>query len=348
MRAGRVLLLLLALAGGAGLALLSLHSKYTGFSGEVFVEIPRGTSTRQVARLLSEAGVVRASWQFVLARSLRPRAVIQAGEYRFDKPGSAWEVFDRMARGDVFYHELVVPEGHNLFDIASALERLGIMPAERFLDAARDAALIRDLDPQAPSLEGYLFPDTYRFPRRATAIELCRQMTDRFRHVWASLGAPAGVRDTVTLASLVEKETALVRERPLVASVFVNRLRLQMPLQCDPTTIYAALLEDRYRGEIYQSDLASKQRYNTYQHTGLPPGPIANPGLESLKSALAPAETDYIYFVALPDSSGGHQFSTGLAAHQRAVAKYRRGLNQTLQTGRAGRVPGRNAAGQHH
>ncbi len=234
-----------------------------------------------------------------------------------------------------------------MFDIAASLGSLGIMTPEQFLRAARDPSLIRDVAPGAPSLEGYLFPDTYRLSRHATPEDVCRQMTNRFRQVWASLQTQADVHETVTLASLIEKETALPEERPLIASVFLNRLRLGMPLQCDPTTIYAALLEDSYRGAIFRSDLERRQRYNTYQHLGLPPGPIANPGLESLKAALHPARSDYIYFVALPDGSGAHQFSRDLKSHQRAVERYRRGQNRNFRQSQAGRVAGPDASAAH-
>lgn len=332
----------------AGLAAIhSLSWKYAGFRDETFVDIPRGAGTPLMARMLKQAGVIRWRWQFWLARALKPRARLQAGEYRFREPASVWEVFRRLERGDVFYYELRVPEGSNIFDIAAAVEAMDLMPAEEFLQAARDPTLIRDLAPAAPSLEGYLFPDTYRLSRHVTAIEICRRMTERFRQVWASLERPDDVHRTVTLASLIEKETARDEERPLIASVFLNRLRLGMPLQCDPTAIYAALLEDRYRGTLYRSDLESRQRYNTYQHAGLPPGPIANPGLASLKAALEPAQSDYIYFVALPDGSGAHRFSKELAAHERAVARYRRGRNQNAGQKKAGGVVGAGPSGAH-
>ena len=324
MRKFKLLAILLPVAL-ASLALVSLWQPYAGFAGETFVDIPARTSSWEIGRLLAQSGVIRWRWQFWLARALKPGVKLHYGEYRFQQPASTWAVFDRLARGDVFYYSLTVPEGANMFDIAAAVEQLGLMRAEEFLREARDPTLIRDLAPRAPTLEGYLFPDTYRLSRHTTARELCRQMTRRFRQVWASLQTNADVHETVTLASLIEKETALPHERPLVASVFLNRLRRRMPLECDPTAIYAALLEERYRGVLYRSDLESKQRYNTYQHPGLPPGPIANPGLDAIKAALSPARTDYLYFVALPDGSGAHQFSRDLASHQRAVARYRRG-----------------------
>ncbi len=340
-------LLLIAVIGGA--AAWWVNAPYAEFSEETFVDIPKGTGTRAIAQMLANAGVIEHPAQFLLVRALRPKAVLKAGEYRFDKPSSAWQVFDRIARGDIFFYALAVPEGNNIFDIAAALEREGIMDGREFLKAAQDPAPIRDLAPEAPSLEGYLFPDTYRITRHTTAEHLCRLMTGRFRKAWAEIAPPgADVHEAVTLASLVEKEARLPEERPLIASVFVNRLKLKMPLQCDPTAIYAALLEDRYRGTIYRSDLESKQRYNTYQHAGLPPGPIANPGEQSLRAALHPADTHFLYFVALPDSSGGHHFSNELAQHARAVEKYRRGLRQAEQANRTERLPRAKPARNHH
>jgi UPF0755 protein len=187
--------------------------------------------------------------------------------------------------------------------------------------------LIRDLDPKATTLEGYLWPDTYRVVRTTTPAQLCLAMTRKFRAVWKNIGADADVHQTVTLASLVEREARVAGDRPLVASVFKNRLAQGMKLDCDPTTVYAALLEGRYRGAIHRSDLDSLNPYNTYQHPGLPPGPIANPGLSSLKAAIAPAETKYLYFVAKPDGSGGHTFSESLAKHAAAAELYRHAQN---------------------
>ena len=238
------------------------------------------------------------------------------------------EVVSRIARGDIFYYELVVPEGRNLFDIAAAAEQLGLFPAAKFLEAARNPALIRDLDPQAPTLEGYLFPDTYKLSRHTTPDRLCRLMTGKFRDAWRSLQHHGRVHRTVTLASLVEKEGKLADERPRIAAVFENRLRIGMKLDCDPTTIYAALLQQHYSGVIHRSDLDSEHPYNTYRHAGLPPGPIANPGLASMRAVLAPSESDSLYFVARADGSGGHEFSSNIAAHESAVERYRRALRK--------------------
>lgn len=345
MRRGRWLVLGCVALVSLWLLASSVTSRYAGFQHEVFVDIPKGTSLRGVAARLAQAGVTPSRWQFLLVRALRPAARLKAGEYLFQKPASVWEVFDRIARGDIFYYELTVTEGHNIFDIAAALDRLDVLPGQKFLEAARDPSMIRDLDPQAPTLEGYLFPDTYRLARHTTPRQLCRLMTERFRKAWQQLGAPkVDVHATLTLASLVEKEARLKEDRPLIASVFLNRLRLRIPLQCDPTAIYAALLEDRYRGAIHRSDLERRQLYNTYQYAGLPPGPIANPGLAALEAVLHPAQTGYLYFVIRPDGSGGHQFSKELTTHERAVSKYRRALNKNHQTRPTPPVPGAKPA----
>jgi UPF0755 protein len=318
---------LLCGAAVAGYVVIDLNWPYAGFDREAFVELPKGTGAPQMAAMLASAGVIRHSWTFLIVRALQRGATLQAGEYRFAQPASVLEIFDRVRRGDVFYYELVVPEGRNMFDIAAAAERLGVFPAERFLQAARNPALVRDLDPQAPTLEGYLFPNTYRLTRATTPDQLCLAMTGKFRGVWRSLNADAAVHRTVTLASLVEKEGKLAEERPIIAAVFAHRLAIGMKLDCDPTTIYAALLAGNYRGAIHKSDLASDDPYNTYRHAGLPPGPIANPGLASIAAVLHPAATDDLYFVARADGSGGHNFSPTLAGQQTNVAKYRRAVS---------------------
>ena len=312
-------------AAAAGYCSYRLSQPYLGFQGQRFLEFPLGTGTWRMADRLAQAGVVRSRWDFLLARALQRGRKLQAGEYRFAAPASALEVAGRIARGDVFYYSLVAPEGWNMFDIATAVEGLGLFPADDFLAAARNPAMIRDLDPKAPTLEGYLFPSTYRLSRHTTPERLCRMMTDAFRDAWRGLNSKAGVHDAVTLASLVEKEGKLPSERPVIAAVFLNRLRIGMKLDCDPTTIYAAQLGGRYRGTIYRSDLESDHPYNTYRNAGLPPGPIANPGLDSIRAALGPAASDALYFVLRPDESGGHNFAATIAAHETNIVKYRRG-----------------------
>ena len=302
---------LLCIAGLAGAAVYSLQSPYRGFDGELFLQFPKGSGTRAIAQKLADAGVVRYAWQFRLARAIHPRATLQAGEYRFDQAASVDDVFSRLGRGDVFYFSFTVPEGSNMFDIARLLESEGIMSGQDFLMAAQ-------------TLEGFLFPSTYRVGHFITPAALCQMMTAQFHKEWTKLMPDPGVDmvKTVTLASMIEKETGFPAERATVASVFKNRLRIGMTLDCDPTVIYAALMEDRYRGVIHRSDLDNAHPYNTYRHAGLPPGPIANPGASSLAAALHPAETDYLYFVAKPEG-GGHVFSSNLASHNKAVGSYR-------------------------
>jgi len=302
---------LLLVAGIAAGALYTFLSPYRGFENPKFVVFQKGSGTRAMAQELADAGVIRNGWSFLAVRALHPRAVLQAGEYRFDHAASVSEVFSRLSHGDVFYFNFTVPEGSNMFDIARLLESEGIMPGEDFLQAAKTS-------------EGFLFPSTYRLTHSTTAAALTQTMTAQFQKEWKKLMPDPGtdVVKVVTLASLIEKETGLPGERPLVAGVFENRLKIGMPLGCDPTVIYAALLQNRYNGVIHRSDLDSKHPYNTYQHTGLPPGPIANPGVSSLAAALHPSETKYLYFVAKPGGEG-HVFSSNLAAHDKAVGNYR-------------------------
>jgi UPF0755 protein len=303
-----------------------MFSPYKGYSDEVFVEIPRGANTRQLAQKLEAAGVIRTRYSLLLWRALHPKAPLQAGEYQFDSPLLPGDVFSKIRRGATYYEVLTVPEGSNIFDIAQLLKGLRYGKPAEFLAAAKDPSLIKDLDPAAPTLEGYLFPSSYRVSRKTTATELCRMMVEQFRRRWHDLpgnAANADLHRVVTIASLVEKETAAPDERPLIASVFVNRLSRNMPLQCDPTVVYAALRANDYRGTIYRSDLANKDPYNTYVHLGLPPGPIANPGMASLKAALTPAQSAYLYFVAKPGMVGQHTFSATLNEHETAVKAYR-------------------------
>ena len=315
--------LAVAAAGAGAWTWNQLSQPYRGFSKPVMLEFRRGASTREMAAELARNGVVRDSWLFLAARALHRADRLQAGEYRFEKPASALEVLSRIARGDIFYLELLIPEGLTIFDTSEAVAKLGTISRDAFLEAARDAKPIRDLDPQATTLEGYLFPSKYRIYKHTTARDLTRQMAGEFRSHWESAKPTVPVHNVVTLASLVEREARRKDERALVASVFHNRLKIGMKLDCDPTTIYAAILEGRYQGVIHRSDLDSENPYNTYRHKGLPPGPIASPGWSAVEAALAPADTDYLYFVAKADGSGGHKFSDSLRKHEAAVASYR-------------------------
>lgn len=319
------LLLLAALcATGAWLAFTPF-----GPATETFVEIAPGTSALRIGQQLEQSRVVRSQFAFDLVRWVK-RGRLKAGEYRFDHPAMVVEVYARIARGDVYTKTITVPEGASIFEIAARLEQAGFGTRQDFLaEQARQTKLVADLDPGAKSLEGYLFPDTYRFARKATTAQICATMVRRFRQEAAQLGLKENVHAVVTMASLVERETAVDAERPLVASVFANRLAQHMPLMTDPSVIYGLEVEGLWRGVIYQSDLKLPSPYNTYLHAGLPPGPIANPGLHSLAAAMDPAHTDYLYFVAAGDDPQGHSmFSSTLEQHARDVAEYRHALKK--------------------
>jgi UPF0755 protein len=235
------------------------------------------------------------------------------------------EVYAQIARGDVYTKSLTVPEGSNIFDIAARVEQAGLGTRQDFLLAAvQQTPLIADLDPMAKSLEGYLFPDTYRFSPPVSAAQIAAAMVKRFRQVAGQLGLNQNVHQIVTMASIVERETAVDADRPLVASVFDNRLEKKMALKTDPAVIYGLEITGQWRGAIYASDLTRDTPYNTYLHAGLPPGPIANPGIPSLRSAMDPAKSTYLYFVAAGVDAQGHSlFSSTLDEHNRNVAMYR-------------------------
>jgi UPF0755 protein len=307
------------LTGGAWLAWLFAWP--VGPTHETFVEIAPGTSTQGIANDLVEAGVLRSPYAFELLR-LVGGGSLKAGEYRFDHPVKVAEVYRKIARGEVYTIALTIPEGANLFDIAARVQAAKLGTSMAFLQAAKaQTGLIHKLDPQATSLEGYLFPSTYRFGRHTAPAEILRTMVRQFQLEALALDLTGDVHRTVTLASLVERETPIAIERPMVASVFENRLAKGIPLETDPTVIYAALLRGQYRGTIYQSDLQFDSPYNTYRHAGLPPGPICNPGAISLKAALHPAKTDYLYFVAAGADPLGHsRFAATLEQHQKNVA----------------------------
>jgi UPF0755 protein len=320
-----VFLILILAAGGAAWLVLTPF----GPQAETFVDLAPGSSTLQIGRKLEEAGVLRSQFEFDLLRACL-RGKLKAGEYRFDHPAPAVEVYERIARGDVYTVALVVPEGANIFDIAARVEQVGLDTRAGFLEAAvKQASLVTDLDPQAKSLEGYLFPDTYRFPRKAGSAQITAAMVHRFRVVAAQVGVDKNVHQLVTIASLVEKETAVDADRPLVASVFENRLHKNMALETDPSVIYGLELAGLWRGAIYRSDLSRDTAYNTYLHPGLPPGPVANPGVSSLHAALNPASTNYLYFVAAGSDAQGHSlFASTLDEHNRNVAGYRREIKK--------------------
>lgn len=329
-------IVLLGLVVGAAWFGYALHSPYQGFSREgVFVDVPHGASARSIARLLAEKGVVRSRLAFEALCRWRATRPLQAGEYFFDHPANTFEVHRILVEGRVFQTQVTVPEGFTMFDIAELLSREGLVSRQEFLHAARNPGLVRDLAPTARSLEGFFFPATYNFPRHITAQEVTEAMVRRFREAWQSLPGPAAnpeglsLHAVVTLASLVERETSVAEERAIIAGVFVNRLRRGIALQCDPTVIYALRLADKYDGSLDSGDLRFESPYNTYRHPGLPPGPIANPGVAALRAAREPWPVDYLYFVA--NGQGGHLFSRTVEEHNRNVARYRRLLAENAR-----------------
>ena len=324
-----VLLAVLALGGWLAWALLPPVTP----AGRTFVLLHPGYSTRRIASELKAAGVIRSADAFVLWHYLRHRRSLKAGEYLFEKSATSLDVHRRLAHGDVYFHTVVIPEGYNMFDIAQAIQNAGLGSSEEFLKVATsDTALIADLAPDAKTLEGYLFPNTYEFTRMQTMQEMAAAMVKQFRQVAREIGLTADSQDngarksdlqqTVILASIIEKETAAAEERPLVASVYYNRMTQHVALQADPSVIYAELLQGTYAGALHHADMQFNSAYNTYTHPGLPPGPIGNPGKTSLEAAMHPAGTDYFYFVS--NGNGHHRFAHSLEEHNQNVAAYRR------------------------
>ena len=323
-----VLLLFLVAAGAAALLYLRVNEPYRGYQeAEQFVELPSGSGSAAIGQRLVAAGVVRDVPTFRTALYLSGHGRhLKAGDYRFDRAMTPFEVIDKIARGDVYVINVTFPEGLTVAEMSKIFESHGIGTAASFVEAAKDAALVHDLDPAAKDLEGYLFPETYALSRHADAQKLIKLMVSRFDHVFtpelrqAAAAHNLTVRQAVTLASIVEKETARAEERPLVAAVYTTRLRIGMPLQCDPTVIYALTKRGSYSGNIHKDDLSIDSLYNTYRYPGLPPGPIASPGRASLEAAVHPADADYLYFVSRND--GSHEFARTLDEHNRNVHKF--------------------------
>ena len=324
------LLLIAALGAGAGWLDSQISRPYRGHRPEkVFVDVPRGTSRLGVAHILRKNDVIRSELAFAIFSMWHFRKPLQAGEYYIDRPFDSREVFWQIAGGRIYVRNVTIPEGWNMFEMAAELDRQAVCTREGFLDAAKNASLISDLAPNAANLEGFLFPSTYQFNRRTTCDSIAKRMVQNFRAELESLD-PSGARNfpqgltlyqVVTLASLVERETPKPEERPMVAGVFYNRLRKNLPLQCDPTVQYALELEGHHTKNVRPADLHIDSSYNTYEHAGLPPGPIANPGEASLRAAMEPTTTEYMYFVA--NDQGGHFFAKTLAEHNHNVARYR-------------------------
>jgi UPF0755 protein len=341
----------LALAGWFAWALLTPVEP----PGKTFVMLRPGYSTHRIASELKSAGIIRSEEAFILWHDFHRHRTLKAGEYLFENPANIIDLQKRLRRGDVYFHTVVVPEGFTMFDIARAVEAAGLGPADDFLKVAQsDTALIADLAPNAPSLEGYLFPDTYEFSRMQSMQEMAATMVRQFRQVARQIGligapeavapspnspnievqtgagfrdpnaAPTEIERTVIMASIIEKETAVAEERPLVASVYYNRLAKKIALDADPSIIYAELLAGTYTGALHHDDMRFDSPYNTYRHTGLPPGPIGNPGKSALEAAMHPAQSDYYYFVA--DATGHHRFARTMEEHNKNVDAYRRAM----------------------
>ena len=333
--------MLLAVLGVGGWLAWALMTPVTP-EGQKFVLLRPGYSTRRIAAELEAAGVIRSRVGFILWHRIHPKQSLKAGEYLFDKTAKTLDVYDRLVRGDIYVHTVVIPEGFTIFDIAQALQDAGLGSSQEFLAVARsNVELVSDLDPGAKSLEGFLFPNTYEFTRTQSMKDMAAAMVRQFRQVAEQIGLTASgagakepganghetdVRKTVTMASIIEKETAVPEERTIVASVYYNRLEKNVALQADPSVIYAELLNGNYSGALHHSDMSFQSAYKTYTHPGLPPGPIGNPGRSSLEAAMHPAQTDYFYFVS--DGNGRHRFSRSLEEHNQNVAKLRQAVQR--------------------
>lgn len=344
-----VFLIFVAAVGAAGWLTWALLTP-ADISGQKFVLLHPGYSTRRIAAELKNAGVIRSQEAFILWHYIYRGRSLKAGEYLFDKPANIIDVQRRLRRGDVYFHTVVVPEGYTIFDIGRAVEEAGLGPAADFVKVAQtDTALISDIAPGARSLEGYLFPDTYEFTRMMTMHDMAAAMVKQFRVVAHQIGLinsitlepsivatsdpapasiqldePSEIQRTVTMASIVEKETAVPEERPLVASVYYNRLAKRIALDADPSIIYAELLAGTYQGALHHADMSFPSPYNTYRNAGLPPGPIGNPGKSALEAAMHPAQSDYYYFVA--DAQGHHRFARDIEEHNKNVIAYRKAM----------------------
>ena len=328
-----LLLMLLALLGAAAAAWVTwdrIHTPHPGITEPVLVEIPPGTSVQGILGRLEEARVIADDRLARIHLLLEGSPILQAGTYRFDEPVTVPQALTKLIEGDVVQVGATIPEGLTLEETAESLARQGLGELDAFLAEMRDAARIQDLDPEAETLEGYLFPESYRFPIGTEESAVVDRLVDTFRTRWEERIAPRRVgdeggrtvRELVTLASIVEKEARLPEERPVIAGVYDNRLRRGIALYADPTVIYALKQRETWDGDIRKKDLALESPYNTYRNPGLPPGPICSPGLSSLEAAVEPAEVDYLYFVSRND--GSHVFSATYREHRENVQKWQR------------------------
>jgi len=328
----------------------NVHQAYKGYdSPEQFVVIRQGAASAEIGRALADAHIVSdprlfriALWWTAQGRNLK------AGEYRFDHAVTPLDVVDVLVRGDVYTQRVTFPEGLTIEEMSKLYESHGFGRARDFVEAARNVERVADLDSEATDLEGYLFPETYALARKGEASKLIDLMVDRFRSVYGqemrTRAEAAGLttRQVLTLASLVEKETGRSEERPLVAAVFRNRLKIGMPMQADPTVVYALAKEHRYSGNIHKDDLSMDSPYNTYKYAGLPPGPIASPGRASIEAALMPADVPYLYFVSRND--GSHIFAKTFAEHSNNVRKFQVEFFRQQRQARASTAPPTSAS----
>jgi peptidoglycan lytic transglycosylase G len=348
----RILILLIALAllagAGAGAwAYRDLRQPANHAKSGQYIEIPKGTSPSAIIKKLSDEGVIKHEWPLKLyLKSTGKGATLKAGEYDFPSPISPLNVLAKLQQGERRLNRFTVIEGWTRWDIARAMTQVPELHLENEAQALAlmdNVSLIQDIDPKAANLEGYLFPDTYEFAPETSAADLVEMMVKRFRSVWKpdwserarSLGFTP--RQIVTTASIIETEAKLAEERPLVASVIYNRLQKQIPLAVDSSVIYASKLEGkwRYDGKVYLSDIQRRSPYNTRLYAGLPPGPVASPGESSLKAALNPATSDYLYYVRNPDrNDGAHNFynnGSDFESGVQALRKWERERDQKKQ-----------------
>ncbi|HEU4710864.1 MAG TPA: endolytic transglycosylase MltG [Pyrinomonadaceae bacterium] len=334
-----LIIVVLLIAGGASAAWVYaelrrpvVHNK----SGQ-YIEIPRGSSPSSIIKKLADEGIIKHEWplKFYLKGTGRG-STLKAGEYDFPSPVSPLQVLAKLQQGERRLTRLTIPEGYTRWDIAKAMMQVPELHLEseaQALELMNNVSLIGDLDPVAQNLEGYLFPDTYEFSPETTPAELVEIMVKRFRDVWEpdwtnrATGMSMSVREIVTTASIIETEAKLDDERPIVASVIYNRLKKEIPLAVDSSIVYASKLEGkwRYDGKVYRSDIERRSPYNTRIYAGLPPGPVASPGEASLKAALNPATSDYLYYVRNPDrDDGAHNFYSNGADFETGVQALRR------------------------
>ena len=305
----------------------NVTTPHTMQGSRINIEIKKGVSSKDISTLLLQKGLIGDSLAFnLLARIRGVVSGLKAGEYMLSSEMTPNEILNKIAKGQVVQHQITIPEGYNIYEIADILQKNNFTQKDTFIALAFDPDTVKKLGLNATSLEGYLFPETYSFEKNVSDYEILKKMVDTFKKKIMTHEIKADMEksklsfhEMVTLASVIEKETGKEEERPLVSAVFHNRLKKKMRLQSDPTVIYA--LKD-FDGNIRKKDLKVDSPYNTYRYGGLPPGPIANPGLNSIKTALRPANVNYLYFVS--KKNGEHKFSSNLKEHNRAVLKYQK------------------------